>query len=271
MSRAREGPKEFLNGFRGFLQSDGYGAYAQLGGGIEYLACWAHARREFHKSHLLQKLDKRPVEILDLIGQMYEVEKQAREKGLSPSERLAARQELSRPILDKIRERILALKGEADFLPASQLGRACNYTLKLWDRLELFLKHGELEIDNNQCENSIRPLAVGRNYAEIRIMPSSVAKSALGPRCTRPQCPGADGLQLSIISVLRGTGSADLSLGKRFSGCGEDGGRPRCVASSPDQPRRSHVWFQSFHVPATRRSVRAPLRTGEDAWPWCAG
>lgn len=168
MSRAREGPKEFLGGFRGFLQSDGYGAYAQLGEGIQYLACWAHARREFHKAHLLQKLDKRPVEILDLIGQLYEVETQAREKGLGPSERLAVRQELSRPILDKIRERILALKSEVDFLPANQLGKACNYTLKLWDRLELFLKHGELEIDNNQCENSIRPLAVGRkNWLHI--------------------------------------------------------------------------------------------------------
>lgn len=168
MSRAREGPKEFLQGFRGLLQSDGYGAYAQLGEGIEYAACWTHCRREFHKAHLLQKLDKRPVEVLDLIGQMYELEKQAREKGLNPTERLAVRQELSKPILDKIRERILSLQGEADFLPASQLGKACKYTLKLWDRLGLFLKHGELEIDNNQCENSIRPLAVGRrNWLHI--------------------------------------------------------------------------------------------------------
>jgi transposase len=62
----------------------------------------------------------------------------------------------------------VALQGEADFLPASQPGKACSYTLKLWDRLELLLKHGELEIDNNQCENSIRPLAVGRkNWLHI--------------------------------------------------------------------------------------------------------
>jgi hypothetical protein len=114
------------------------------------------------------------------------------------------------------------------------------------------------------------PVLSGDNYAEIRIMPSTAAGSALEPRCTRPQCPEMGVLQLSIIFVLRGTGSTGPSLGERFSESGEDRGLPRCVASFQDQPRRSRESFRGFHAPATGRSVRALLRTEGDAWPWYA-
>jgi transposase len=43
MSRGRDGPAAFLEGFRGILQSDGYSAYDKLGPGIEYAGCLAHA------------------------------------------------------------------------------------------------------------------------------------------------------------------------------------------------------------------------------------
>jgi hypothetical protein len=47
MGRGRDGPREFLKGFRGKLQSDGYQAYAKLGDGIVYIGCGAHIRRGF--------------------------------------------------------------------------------------------------------------------------------------------------------------------------------------------------------------------------------
>ena len=47
-------------------------------------------------------------------------------------------------------------------LPQSPLGKAIDYTLRLWDRLTLYLGNGELEIDNNWIENGIRPTAVGK-------------------------------------------------------------------------------------------------------------
>jgi transposase len=168
MSRAREGPKEFLRGYTGVLQSDGYAAYDKLGEGIEYAACLAHVRREFHRAHLLQKLDARPLEILDGIGQLYGVEAQARASGLDAAQRLALRQQRSRGIFDQLRQRILELRAQPDVLPASQLGKACTYALGLWKRLEVFLSHGQVEIDSNWCENAIRPLAVGRkNWLHI--------------------------------------------------------------------------------------------------------
>ena len=168
MSRGREGPKQFLRGFTGILQSDGYAAYDKLGEGIEYAACMTHARREFQKAHQLQKLDPRPLEILERIGELYAVEAQAREQRLGPAARLALRQQQSSRIFDELGQRIIALRKEADVLPASQLGKACDYALGLWHRLGVFLRDGQVELDNNWCENAIRPLAVGRkNWMHI--------------------------------------------------------------------------------------------------------
>lgn len=47
-------------------------------------------------------------------------------------------------------------------MPKSAAGQAANYTLSLWSKLTLFLKHPELELSNNLAENSMRPIALGR-------------------------------------------------------------------------------------------------------------
>jgi hypothetical protein len=46
--------------------------------------------------------------------------------------------------------------------PQGKLASAVNYSLKHWDKLCTFLKNGEIELSNNDCENGIRPFAVGR-------------------------------------------------------------------------------------------------------------
>lgn len=162
MGRSRAGPEAFLQGFNGVLQTDGYVVYNKLGDGIEYAACLSHVRRGFHKAHQLQKKDPRPLEILELISQLYQIEEQARETGANHAQRLALRQENSRALVQRLQERILAIRAETDVLPASQLGKACQYAMGQWERLLLFLDHGHIEIDNNWCENAIRPFAVGR-------------------------------------------------------------------------------------------------------------
>jgi hypothetical protein len=50
------------------------------------------------------------------------------------------------------------------------LGKAANYTLSLWGKLTRFLEYPELELSNNLAENSMRPVALGRNYVQPRIM-----------------------------------------------------------------------------------------------------
>jgi transposase len=160
MGRGRDGPREFLKGFRGKLQSDGYGAYDKLGEGIVYVACAAHVRRGFVDAAKVAPLDPVPTEILARFAELYAVEKEAREAGLSPEARRALRQIKSVPIVAALKTRLTQIRQQ--IAPGSKLAQACDYALGQWSRLEEYLSDGQLECDNNWCEGSIRPLALGR-------------------------------------------------------------------------------------------------------------
>lgn len=160
LGRSREGPREFLKGFRGKLQSDGYGVYDKLGEGIVYVACAAHVRRGFVDAAKVAPLDPVPAEILVRFGELYAVEKEAREAGLSSEARLALRQTKSVPIMNGLKARLTEIRQQ--ITPGSKLAQACDYALGQWNRLEEYLSDGRLECDNNHCEGSIRGLALGR-------------------------------------------------------------------------------------------------------------
>jgi transposase len=160
MGRGREGPREFLKGFRGKLQSDGYNVYDDLGEGIVYVGCAAHIRRGFVDVAKLKPLDPVPPEIIARFGELYAVEKEAREGHLSPEARLALRQAKSAPVMEALKARLIEIRQQIE--PGSKLAQACDYALKQWNRLEEYLRDGQIEIDNNWCEGAIRPLALGR-------------------------------------------------------------------------------------------------------------
>lgn len=160
LGRSREGPRAFLQGFRGKLQSDGYSAYDKLGEGIVYVACAAHIRRGFVEAAKVAPLDPLPAEILVRFGELYAVEKEAREAGMSPEARQALRQAKSVPMMAGLKSRLIDMRQQID--PGSKLAQACGYALGQWSRLEEYLRDGHLECDNNNCEGSIRPLALGR-------------------------------------------------------------------------------------------------------------
>jgi hypothetical protein len=63
-------------------------------------------------------------------------------------------------------------------LPESAVGKACSYTLALWKKLACFLDHPQLELSNNLAENSMRPVAIGRNYVHSQIMYSRPTAAA---------------------------------------------------------------------------------------------
>ena len=166
MSRGRDGPEEFLRGYRGHLQCDGYAAYKDLGPGIIYSGCLAHARRKFVEAGRLAPRDPVPREIVDLFAAIYTVEAEAREGEATAEQRLRLRQERTRPLMDRLHARIVATR--AAVLPKSGLGRACDYALGQWSRLRVFLDHGQVEADNNWAENAIRPVVLGRkNFLHI--------------------------------------------------------------------------------------------------------
>ena len=101
--------------------------------------------------------------MLKLIGALYAVEKKAREGGLEASARWELRQEHSKPVLAEIRDLLDTLT--PSIRPQSPIGQAVDYVLTHWQALEAYLEFGEVEIDTNLLENSIRPVALGRkNY-----------------------------------------------------------------------------------------------------------
>ncbi|HQK69437.1 MAG TPA: IS66 family transposase [Bacteroidales bacterium] len=157
--RGREGPDEFLEHFRGMLQTDGYDAYDiyEKKEGVTLYGCMAHARRKFEKAK--DNDPKRAEYVLGRMQDLYTTEREARENNLSPDERKELRVEQYLPILLELEKWMKEQYDEV--LPKSSIGQAINYTKKLWPRLSRFIQNGLIEIDNNLIENSIRPVALG--------------------------------------------------------------------------------------------------------------
>jgi transposase len=161
VSRSREGPRAFLKSFRGKLQTDGYGVYESLarerGDELILIGCWAHARRGLHEA---LGEGRSAAWLVGQIGRLYAVEKQLREQKAGPQLRAAVRAWQSRPILERLRRALEIVRRRV--LPKSLLGQAIDYTLARWAALTRYVDDGRLEIDNNICENAIRPTAVGK-------------------------------------------------------------------------------------------------------------
>jgi transposase len=209
LGRARDGPKQFLGQFEGILQTDGYGAYDQVGGPkIVYAACWAHSRRKFFEAAKLNPCDATATGIVAQIDELFAVDAQAREQNLEHTARHALRLERAKPLVEVIRGEVEAARVAC--LPSSALGKAANYTLSLWRKLTRFLEYPELELSNNLAENSMRPIALGRkNWIHIgsqQAGPKVAAILSVVESCRRMAIPVRDYLS----AVLPGL--ADTSV-----------------------------------------------------------
>ena len=161
MGRDRDGPKQFLGAFEGLLQTDGYQAYVRVGGpNMTHACCLAHARRKFVDAVKLNQEDISSARIVARMDELFAIDREAKEKNLDQAQRAALRQQRAPGLLEQLRIDLLEIQKKA--LPKSTAGQAANYTLALWSKLTLFLKHPELELSNNLAENSMRPIAIGR-------------------------------------------------------------------------------------------------------------
>ena len=191
MGRARAGPKAFLQGFQGILQCDGYAAYNDLGEGITYLACMAHIRRGFIEAAQLAPEDPLPPELVREFARLYQIERAAKEKNLTAPERREVRQSQGKPIMQSLQERLIEVRQQA--LLGSKLAKACDYALGQWPRMELYLEHGRVEIDNTWCEGAMRPIALGRkNWLHVGDQsagPKIAAIASIVETCRRLDIP----------------------------------------------------------------------------------
>jgi len=111
--------------------------------------CLSHGRRYF-----VDVADNFPAEclfVLETLGEVYGNDRQAREQGLSPEERLALHQEQSAPLMEKLKTWIMTQFDEKLTEPNSGLGKAMEYMLKHWSLLTLFLRKVGAPLDNNIC------------------------------------------------------------------------------------------------------------------------
>jgi hypothetical protein len=161
-NHSRDGPVNFLAGFRGFLEADAYSGYEALyhNGAIVEVACWAHTRRYFYEAK--DSDAARAHQALAFIRQLYAVEDQARD--LDAPARAALRQEQARPILDRFHAWFDEQTGAADnpVLPKSPMGQAITYARHNWQALVRYTSDGDLAIDNNVAERALRAVVTGK-------------------------------------------------------------------------------------------------------------
>lgn len=161
-TRAGKHPREFLSEFKGYLHVDGYAGYNGLSD-VTLVGCWAHARRKFDEALKALPASARSTSVtakegLDFCNQLFAIEREA--KDATPEERYIIRLERSQPVLDAFS--VWLREQTPKVLPKSALGKAIKYCRNQWEKLEVFLEDGRLEIDNNRSERSIKPFVIGR-------------------------------------------------------------------------------------------------------------
>ena len=163
------------------LMTDGYEVYNEVARThrLVHLACWAHCRRYWMDA--LKALGKGArtnehpaVQVLELIAKLYAVEQRGRE--MPAAERQVLRERDSMPVLAQIEA--LVQQHQHTVLPQSELGRALHYTAAQWPRLVRYVEDGRWPIDNNPCENAIRPFVVGRRNWLFADTPAGAQASA---------------------------------------------------------------------------------------------
>ena len=160
-------PKTFLDGYYGYLTTDGYSAYHGLPESIIVTGCMAHARRRYDECLTILKIDLKngewknsiAYEALTRIGKLYEIEESIRE--CSPEQRYQVRQEQAKPVAEAYFAWLHSM--DTDELDhKSKIGDAILYSINQEKYLLRYLEDGHLAIDNNDCERSIKTFGIGR-------------------------------------------------------------------------------------------------------------
>lgn len=160
--------KPFINGFKGWLQTDEYPGYETAlkehnllypDDKIIHVACLAHVRRKFFDASLNGKSPGagKAVKYIQLI---YKKEEELIEMNLPPEELVSKRKELIKPVFDEFHKWLLEMEPKVP--PTLKFGRAINYALSSWQHLLNYLDCPDLFVDNSIAERSIKPFVIGR-------------------------------------------------------------------------------------------------------------
>ncbi|WKY46607.1 IS66 family transposase [Eubacteriaceae bacterium ES3] len=163
-SRSGKHPKNFLENFKGILQTDGYDGYNSVTD-ITRVCCFAHARRQY--TDALKALPKGTIkteteawQAVQMIGEMFVFEKALLKEDLTPKERKERREKELKPLMTAYFAWVKLMSQNT--LPKSAFGKALNYSLKHQTVLENILLDGQCELSTNIAEQQIKPFVVAR-------------------------------------------------------------------------------------------------------------
>ncbi len=158
LSRSRDGPAQFLKGYKGTLVADAYGGYDGIvvGNQIVRAGCWAHARRKFVDAEASHPAIA--AEAVGIIEKLYAIEE--RGKTLDVESRGALRRAESAPILAALKDRLFAWRDQ--LLPKHPMAQAIGYALNQWDELSVFARDGAVPVDNNASERQMKRIVLNR-------------------------------------------------------------------------------------------------------------
>lgn len=191
-------PQEFLKGFHGLLQCDGYQGYNKV---IDVLlcCCMAHCRRKFFEALPAEK--KKTMKLLDINSEVAIKEPEIPEsdldkyipaeigvaycnklfylerefKDLPPQERKAKRLELEVTIWDNFWKWVDSL----NTTKGSKLSKAVNYAQNHRDSLCNYLQDGRCELSNNAAERMAKSYAIGRKASLFHASVAGANASAI--------------------------------------------------------------------------------------------
>jgi hypothetical protein len=163
----------------GVLVCDAYAGYDRLDDskpGMVRAGCMAHVRRKVYEAKDVDP--ERAMMLLALIRLLYDVAERIRavpcaNEAVRRTLALTMRTAESRPVMEQIKEHVARYRVEV--LPKSPMGKALGYFENQWTCLSTFLDDGAIPIDNNSVEQAIRPVAIGRGYADSAVMRTCAA------------------------------------------------------------------------------------------------
>jgi transposase len=137
----------------------------KLPSGVEILVanCLAHGRRQFVE--VVQNFPEECRHVLEMLGEVYRYDAEARDGALTAAERLRLHQEHSGPVMEKLHGWLEAQFAERKTEPNSGLGKAITYLLRHWKALTTFLREAGAPLDNNLCERALKRAVLHRKNA----------------------------------------------------------------------------------------------------------
>jgi len=133
--------------------------------GIEVLLanCLAHGRRQV--VDVAANFPEESRYVLESLGAVYSFDAEAKQRGLTPEERLLFHQSHSAPVMDDLHRWLKNQFAEHKTEPNSGLGKAISYLLRHWPELTLFLRRAGAPLDNNIAERMLKKAILHRRNA----------------------------------------------------------------------------------------------------------